>query len=383
MTDLLHPALLPGGLHDLLPPDAAHEAMVVEAVMGVFAAHGYDRVKPPLIEFESNLLNGSGAALAGESFRLLDPHSQRMMAVRADMTLQIVRIAKHRLRGSSRPLRLSYAGQVLRVNGAQMRPERQFGQVGVELIGALSPAADAEIILLAVAALRRIGVPNPTIDLCVPTLVPAVCDAMAVPVHDMPVLRAALDRKDAATVSTKGGPAADILNRLMAASGQAASAAIALANIDLPSAADADRRRLIEVLHLVTEAEPNLLITVDPIERRGFEYQTGLSFTLFARSVRGELGRGGRYRTGDPDGEAATGFSLYTDSLLRAVPGQEPARRIFVPSGCPRGVGDDLRSQGWVTVCGLEPVPDAMAEARRLGCGYVLADMRPVPIPAP
>ncbi len=45
-------------------------------------------------------------------------------------------------------MRLSYAGQVLRVKGEQMRPERQLGQVGVELIGADGAAADAEVVLL-------------------------------------------------------------------------------------------------------------------------------------------------------------------------------------------------------------------------------------------
>ena len=45
-------------------------------------------------------------------------------------------------------MRLSYAGEVLRVSGSQLRPERQFGQVGIELIGPAVPAADAEAVLL-------------------------------------------------------------------------------------------------------------------------------------------------------------------------------------------------------------------------------------------
>src|SRR5690606_22782545 len=138
-------ALLPAGLRDILPPDAAFEAAAVGRVMACFAAHGYEQVKPPLIEFEDGLLAGPGAALAAETFRLMDPVSQRMMGVRADMTLQVARIAASRLRNLPRPLRLSYAGQVLRVAGSQLRPERQFGQAGVELIGAASAAADAEV----------------------------------------------------------------------------------------------------------------------------------------------------------------------------------------------------------------------------------------------
>src|SRR3546814_3117616 len=68
-------------------------------------------------------------------FRVMDPVSQRMMGLRTDITLQVARIAATRLRDAARPLRLAYAGQVLRVRGSQLRPERQFAQAGFELIG--------------------------------------------------------------------------------------------------------------------------------------------------------------------------------------------------------------------------------------------------------
>src|ERR1700742_2125545 len=82
-------ALLPAGLHDLLPPDAEREAGLVDHAMAEFRAYGYEQVKPPLLEFEESLLSGVGRAWALETFRLLDPGSQRMMGLRADMTLQI------------------------------------------------------------------------------------------------------------------------------------------------------------------------------------------------------------------------------------------------------------------------------------------------------
>src|SRR5215472_16405035 len=73
MDDGLHPALLPHGFRDLLPPDAAQEAEVVARLIAVLESHGYERVKPPLAEFEENLLTGAGAAMAQETLRLLDP----------------------------------------------------------------------------------------------------------------------------------------------------------------------------------------------------------------------------------------------------------------------------------------------------------------------
>src|SRR5208282_3652012 len=98
---LNHPALLPAGLRDLLPPEAEAEAWAVETLMESFARHGYERVKPPLLEFEEGLFAGSGVAVADQTFRLMDPESHRMMGLRADTTPQVARIATTRLAGEN------------------------------------------------------------------------------------------------------------------------------------------------------------------------------------------------------------------------------------------------------------------------------------------
>src|SRR3546814_11888566 len=104
-------------------------------------AQGYERVKPPLLEFEEALLTGAGTAVASQTFRLMDPVSQRMMGLRADMTPQVARIATTRLKKAPRPLRLCYGGQVLQVRGSQLRPDRKSvvlgtrGSVRVDLGG--------------------------------------------------------------------------------------------------------------------------------------------------------------------------------------------------------------------------------------------------------
>jgi ATP phosphoribosyltransferase regulatory subunit len=368
MSQAAEKALLPAGLRDILPPDAAFEAAVVERVMACFAAHGYSRVKPPLIEFEDGLLAGPGAALAPDIFRLMDPVSQRMMGVRADMTLQVARIAASRLRNLPRPLRLSYAGQVLRVTGSQLRPERQFGQAGVELIGAASAAADAEVALLAAEALGAVGVEGVSLDLNLPTLAPTVATALGFAGESERALIKALDRKDAAAVAGLAGRHGALFAGLLAASGPARRALSRLAKLDLPDAAAAERDRLAEVVELVLSSAPELAVTVDPVEHRGFEYHSGISFTLFARRVRGELGRGGRY--GPPSGESSTGFTLYMDTLLRALPPPEADRRIFLPAGTPPARAAELRRKGWITVAGFDAAADALAEARRQRCSH-------------
>src|SRR6516165_5779824 len=322
MNETAHPALLPTGMHDLLPPEAEIEAVVVARLMATLTAYGYERVKPPLVEFEETLFSGAGAAMTNSTFRMMDPISHRMIGVRADMTPQIARIAATRLGGAPRPLRLSYAGQV-----------------GAELIGAAGPAADVEAIAVAGAALTELGVPQLTVDITLPTLVPAIAEACGMGGERVAGLRAALDHKDAAAVIALAGKTGKLLERLLLAAGPAAATLAALDRLDLPGRARAERARLGAVLDGLAAAAPELKVTVDPVENRGFEYHTGISFTFFATGSAtygplGELGRGGRYDAGDPGAsEPSTGFTLYTDTILRALPEALAPRRVLLPLG--------------------------------------------------
>jgi len=372
MNDKQHKALLPQGLRDLLPPQAAVEAALVEKLMAVLASHGYDRVEPPLVEFEDNLLSGAGADMASETFRLMDPVSQRMIGVRADMTPQVARIAQTRLANAPRPLRLSYAGQVLRVKGGQLRPERQLGQVGAELIGSDEIAADVEALAVAAEALDAVGMANVSVDLTLPRLVPSLCIALGLDAARTERMRAALDHKDAAAVAAVGGgKAAGLMGKLLAAAGKAAKVLAVLAKLDLPGDAAAECARLATVVAQLKSRIPTLAITIDPVENRGFEYHTGISFAFFARGVRGELGRGGRYRTSNGEGEPATGFTIYADTVMQAATEPARARRLFVPQDADAALAKQLRAEGWVTVAGLAPV-DSRKEARRLQCTHCL-----------
>ncbi len=369
-SDLTSRALLPQGLRDVLPPDGDHETQVVESLMACFAAYGYERVKPPLVEFEQSLLGQVSASVANRTFRMMDPISQRMMALRPDLTLQVARIATTRLRNAPRPVRLSYAGEVMRVMGSQLSPEREFTQVGFELIGAETPESDAEVILIAAEAARRVGVKGLSIDLMAPSLVPALLSAHGVEGEAAKAFRTALDGKDAGAIQRLGGPAA-VVEKLLAASGPIGPGLAALDAVDLPAEAKAQVDSLKTVARLVQAADPGLILTVDAVENRGFAYHIGVSFSLFVRGVRGELGRGGRYRAGET-GEAATGLTFYMDTVIRALPAAVVGRKVFLPHGLSSEIGGRLREQGWVTVAGLAPAADAAGEARRLGCSHLV-----------
>jgi ATP phosphoribosyltransferase regulatory subunit len=376
MTEPHERTLLPAGMADVLPPQAAFEADTVERLMANFASYGYERVKPPLIEFEETLLSGSGAALADQSFRLMDPISQRMLGLRPDMTVQIARIATTRLAHWPRPLRLSYSGQVVRVLGSQLRPQRQLGQVGAEIVGANSAAADTEVIIMAATTLADLGAKGLSVDLGLPTLVPAVLPPASCAEATRQRLRTALDRKDAAAVSelapAVGEETARLLADVVAAAGSPDGTVRVLLAADLPPRAAEERTNLIEVLERVRRGAPWLEVSIDVVEYRGLEYHSGVTFSLFARHVRGELGRGGRYLASE--NESATGVTLFLDTVLEGIPRPAPPRRVYVPANEEPEGALRLREAGWITVLGLEHPRDVESEAARLRCGHVLID---------
>lgn len=363
-----HPALLPAGLRDLLPPEAETEAAAVESLMAVFAGHGYQRVKPPLLEFEDSLFAGSGAAVAEQTFRLMDPDSQRMMGLRADTTPQVARIATTRLVNAPRPLRLSYAGQCLRVRGNQLAPDRQIAQAGIELIGTDSVGADAEIVLVGAEALHAAGLTRFSFDLTLPTLIQAMLDEAGIGDPARAALMRALDRKDAAAVTRHGGSLAPVLTDLLLAAGPADRALAALGEARLGDAARPLADRLAETVGAIRARAPGLRLTVDPVEFRGLRYHTGVAVTIFAPNRHEELGRGGRYLCGD---EPATGLTLYPDAILRAAPPRPPRPRIYIPADADPEQAARLRVEGYATIAALNGGDDA-DEARRLGCSHML-----------
>jgi ATP phosphoribosyltransferase regulatory subunit len=351
--------LLPEGLRDRLPPQAQALASLVRTLTDVCAAHGYERVAPPLIEYEASLASGSSR----ERLRFTDPVSQMTLALRSDITGQVGRIAVTRLAGQARPLRLMYAGQVARVRGDQLSPERERTQAGAELIGSDSPAAAAEVLAVAVEALTATGLTGLSVDLTMPTLV-ADLAAAGWPLGRATLadVQAWLDGKDVGALRSAG---ADAYVPLIAAAGPVHAALAALKQLDLP---DPVLTRL-DAIAALADGLPGVSVTLDPTERHGFEYQTWLGFSLFGAGLMAEVGRGGAYTVAHADGtrEAAIGFSLYVDGLVDLGLGQEARPRVLLPLGTPATVGARLRGEGWITVAAL----DGSATAAALNCSHV------------
>ncbi len=355
--------LLPEGLEDRLPQSAAAAARIERDAMAVLGAHGYDRVRPPLIEFEKSMAARMDGLLTRHMFRFVDPKSLRTLALRSDITAQVGRIAATGLAEAARPLRLCYAGQVVRITGEQIEPRRENLQVGAELIGSDSAAAAGEIVDLAISALEAAGATGISVDFTLPDLVDTLA-AKEFPLDpdQREAVRRELDAKDAGALTDAGGAA---YLPLLFASGPFDTAADKLGAID---AGGALASRIAGLRQIADRVRGRARLTLDPTERHGFEYQSWFGFTLYADGVRGTLGRGGTYRIGGSD-EAAVGFSLFPEELVEAVKAAEDlGRKVFLPLGHDRSAAARLRVEGWRTVEALS----AADAAATLGCSHVL-----------
>ncbi|WP_341207982.1 ATP phosphoribosyltransferase regulatory subunit [uncultured Sphingomonas sp.] len=358
-------ALLPEGLRDRLPPFADAAAAIEARVLAAIHAHGYERVDPPLAEFAEALGTRLKAGALHDAVRFVDPVSQRTLAVRPDLTAQIARIAATRMGHHPRPVRLSYAGAVLKLRASQLSPARETRQIGAELFGLDSRAAAQEVVTVAIDALDAAGVARASIDFTLPDLIDTLAAGpLPVAAGTLDQLRQRLDAKDAGGVAA----IAPAYLPLIEAAGPFDQALARLRAFDREGVL---ATRLDGLAAIAAALGDRVTMTLDPTERHGFEYQTWLGFSLFGGGAGTEIGRGGTYAVVHEGGaeEAATGFSLYADRLV----GEQPTgdrRRLFLPLGTPAAEAARLRAAGWVTVAALEAGDTPEAQV----CTHYLAD---------
>ena len=368
MTNLINQrGLLPAGLSDVLHPNAKIQAKKIEKLLDTFSSFGYLRIKPPLVEYEDSLLSeGPGNVLKDSTFRIMDPLSQKMMALRSDMTAQISRISSTRLSHLPRPLRLSYSGDVLRVNGDSFNMERQKTQVGAELIGNESVIIDAEIILVCLESLSSIDINDITLDLNLPFLRAYLL--RNIPVSSRNIINEAIDRKDKNVIKKLKIDSALQILKLMEAAGDYGSSKINLSLLGSNDFLSKALDYLLNVAKIIKENNPSVNITLDPLENRGFKYHSGLSFTIFSQNFRGEIAKGGRYLT--VSNETATGCTIYTEKIYNTAKDFIENKLVYVPF---LNINDanSIIDKGYDIIFGTRENDNVEQEAHEMGCKYI------------
>ena len=154
---------IPPGTRDVLPDEMRELRKLNLALIEVFERHGYGEVQTPAIEYDEVMARGDGRA-AGSAYRFFDERGE-LLALRSDMTIPIARLVASRLAQDEPPFRLSYVANAYRAVRPQRGQMREFGQAGVELIGAPAPEGTAEVIGVLGEALDAAGLNRAVIGL--------------------------------------------------------------------------------------------------------------------------------------------------------------------------------------------------------------------------
>lgn len=370
--------LLPQGIEEVLPAQAARLEALRRKLLDIYASWGYELVMPPFIEYLESLLIGTGNDLDLQTFKLTDQLTGRLMGVRADMTPQVARIDAHHLKRET-PTRLCYLGTVLHARPDGFAGSRSPLQVGVELYGHSGIESDVEVLILMVETLTATGIEQPYIDLGHVGIFRALAQQAELSAEQEIELFAALQRKAKAEIAEL--LASWSLNKKVAAMFSALP--------DLNGNADGlpEARKMLkgasktvvaaldylqQVINLAKRRLPNVILHYDLAELRGYHYHTGVVFSAFVPGEGQAIAQGGRYDDiGQVFGRArpATGFSTDLKTLLALTASDAVVPLgIFAPSECDSQLEEKvtaLRAQGERIITAL---PGQQGDTQAMNC---------------
>jgi len=319
--------LLPEGIDELLPEQAAQLEQLRRQLLDMMQSWGYQLVFPPLVEYLDSLLTGTAKTLDLQTFKLTDQMSGRLMGIRADMTPQVARIAAHTLRDEKGVQRLCYIGNVLQTLPQGQGTSRNPIQLGAEIYGHTGPESDIEILQLMTEVLGTAGIKSDLLlDLGHVGIFRGLAEHAELNTEQEEELFTALQRKalpEIESLLTQYGLSDDAYQMLLALADlngdvsvltkakqvlAKAPESVQLALASLQTLADMTAMRL-----------PELALNFDLAELRGYDYHTGVVFAMYQAGSANAIATGGRYDDiGEDFGHAqpATGFSLNMKVLI-------------------------------------------------------------------
>lgn len=150
----------PKGVAEYAPPESGRFRHVLRALGEPLSTGGYQYVELPIFEDTALYVRGVGAGtdIVGKEMYTFEDRGGRSLSLRPEGTAGVVRsVIEHGLARGGLPVKLWYSGPFFRAERPQRGRYRQFNQVGMEAIGLDDPALDAEVIALADAGFRALG----------------------------------------------------------------------------------------------------------------------------------------------------------------------------------------------------------------------------------
>jgi ATP phosphoribosyltransferase regulatory subunit len=312
----------------ILPHTAQRVRHVEDVLLTTLGRWGYQEIIPPTFEYLDVLQTGLEPDLIEKCYKFSDRTTGRILLLRPDVTAQIARIVAMGMVGSQMPLRLCYRTTVFRYEPEHAGREREIFQVGAELIGTDTVAADAEMIALMADCLQQLGLQDFKISLGHVGFFKALLAKSGLSVEGQKRAEQAAARKDLPRLE-------EILDDEQIPNAQARAIletpglygkeevlvrGRVLAGRD--PALRSPLERLTQVYELLTASDLKDRLLLDLGEFRGLDYYDGLVFEVFAKGLGYEIGGGGRYnhligRFGRD--LPSTGFAFDVDRLFQSM----------------------------------------------------------------
>ncbi len=366
---------LPENIEDLLPADARKLERLRRIALDRFERCGYELVMPPLLEYLESLLSGTGHDMDLATFKLVDQLSGRTMGVRADTTPQVARIDAHLLNRQG-VTRLCYAGSVLHTLPAGLGKSRQPFQAGAEIYGHTGMEADIEIQQLMVDVLRELGVTGVQLDIGHPAIFRFLIESAKVTPDVAEQAFTATEAKDLPALQALAPALGNAANALLALPKLYGDASVlkAAAQVLPNDARIAESLAQLAKIHAHFSAQ-GIPVSIDLGELGGFNYESGITFSVYAAGASDAVARGGRYdEVGKAFGRArpATGFSMDLKALLPLTADLPVRAGILGPADTVTSAlaeMDRLRASGEIVVARL---PGHDAHLSELDCNREL-----------
>ena len=363
--------LLPEGFRDSLPELAAKEFTINSMFLDTMKKNGYLLVRPPLIEFESSLFFLTNESENVNSFRLLDPISQKMMGIRSDITLQIARISCGSLNKNPRPLRLCYSGDVFKVKNNSLNLSRQITQIGTEIIGIEENLCEKELINLIIEILSKLKIKNFFISFTMPTLINAIAKDFNLSNKDLEFVKDRFRNKNVTGISEISKNLEKISEQLLFSVGNVDENITSLRQSKFPKNTKKEIENFISIVLKLKKDFTNLDILVDPLEIDESEYHTGIVFKVFSENFK-ELFSGGNYKVSN---ENCIGFSGFIENLVKESDikvNQE--KKVFVPIDVSTKLNAQIKKKGFIIIRAIKKLSKKQLKAFALAhrCDYYI-----------
>ncbi|MHA2264050.1 MAG: histidine--tRNA ligase [Candidatus Thorarchaeota archaeon] len=142
------------GMRDLMGPDVLLRNYLLDIAEGIFQLYGYEPLDSPVIELWETLSAKGGEEVEAETFKFKDK-GDREVGLRFDLTVPLARIVASNPH-LPKPFKRYAIGKAWRYDRPQAGRYREFMQADVDVIGSLSPSADAEVVLVALEFFREV-----------------------------------------------------------------------------------------------------------------------------------------------------------------------------------------------------------------------------------